>query len=103
MEIITVALICIALVWIGGVFYSVRRGMNEVIRGPTRSTTGSSDWRASGTGSVDPHAQAPVSAVQGSRQCLKPPPARPPEEARHCVPSNGAHRKRAEGPGLRCL
>jgi hypothetical protein len=32
-EIIIVVLICIALVWIGGVFYSVRRGMNEVIRG----------------------------------------------------------------------
>jgi hypothetical protein len=32
-EIIIIALICIALVWIGGVFYSVRRGMNEVIRG----------------------------------------------------------------------
>ena len=33
MEIIIIVLICIALVWIGGVFYSVRRGMNEVIRG----------------------------------------------------------------------
>ena len=33
MEIIIVVLICIALVWIGGVFYWVRRGMNEVIRG----------------------------------------------------------------------
>jgi hypothetical protein len=32
-EIIIICLICIALVWIGGVFYSVRRGMNEVIRG----------------------------------------------------------------------
>lgn len=32
-EIIIIVLICIALVWIGGVFYSVRRGMNEVIRG----------------------------------------------------------------------
>lgn len=33
MELIIIVLICIALVWIGGVFYSVRRGTNEVIRG----------------------------------------------------------------------
>jgi len=32
-ELIIIVLICIALVWIGGVFYSVRRGMDEVIRG----------------------------------------------------------------------
>jgi len=32
-ELIIIVLICIALVWIGGVFYSVRCGMNEVIRG----------------------------------------------------------------------